>query len=532
MTDRDALYRAIIANPAEDTPRFVFADWLEEHDEPEHAEFIRIGCQLEANTPDHPDYAEWLTRQDELTCWLATHTEVEKLKFAAGLGVSDGEGWWRHTRRGFPRNLDFDGTHTSNTGTAAIRALAASLEKAFEKLPTRWLAVRFITNDQLAELLRQPVLSQLDALTLQLYADGEPNDEAAQLVAACPHLKNLRGFHVAFDFGEVGAEALSRSEYLQQLERFTLYHDWRVPTGKWFPNLRELTLVEGITAESFEQLCAHDPFSKLHTLHLSRWELPQSCWEAFAKSKSFPALTRLCLTRTHLGDGNMATLTGAKWFRPAHLDLDNCRMDNAGAEALAATPLLDSLRWLGLRNAGLTAKGVSAIASSKRVGNLRHLDLANNSVGARGLNAIATNPALRSLLVLNLSHALEGVVSPVHEASFLSRLNMPHLRSLSLRGRRFGAKVARLLTNPKFASLTRLDLGNCRLTDASVKALLEAPALQNLVELRLDGNDLKTGLEPLLDPSVMPRLGACYLHDNKLGGSLEEKLRARPGMKP
>src|SRR5262249_33177754 len=31
MTDRDALLRAIDANPEEDTPRLAFADWLDEH---------------------------------------------------------------------------------------------------------------------------------------------------------------------------------------------------------------------------------------------------------------------------------------------------------------------------------------------------------------------------------------------------------------------------------------------------------------------------------------------------------------------
>lgn len=36
-----AFLRAIAANPDDDTPRLVFADWLEEHGEPERAEFVR-----------------------------------------------------------------------------------------------------------------------------------------------------------------------------------------------------------------------------------------------------------------------------------------------------------------------------------------------------------------------------------------------------------------------------------------------------------------------------------------------------------
>jgi uncharacterized protein (TIGR02996 family) len=41
-----ALLAAIHAEPREDTPRLVYADWLQEHGEPEYAEFIRLQCRL------------------------------------------------------------------------------------------------------------------------------------------------------------------------------------------------------------------------------------------------------------------------------------------------------------------------------------------------------------------------------------------------------------------------------------------------------------------------------------------------------
>lgn len=46
MTDREALIRAICDEPMEDTPRLAFADWLEENEEPERAEFIRLQITL------------------------------------------------------------------------------------------------------------------------------------------------------------------------------------------------------------------------------------------------------------------------------------------------------------------------------------------------------------------------------------------------------------------------------------------------------------------------------------------------------
>lgn len=45
VSDRDALLAMILAHPAEDTPRLVYADWLEENDQPERAEFIRVQIQ-------------------------------------------------------------------------------------------------------------------------------------------------------------------------------------------------------------------------------------------------------------------------------------------------------------------------------------------------------------------------------------------------------------------------------------------------------------------------------------------------------
>lgn len=46
------LLRAIIAQPAEDTPRLVYADYLDENGEPERAEFIRIDVERHRRWPN------------------------------------------------------------------------------------------------------------------------------------------------------------------------------------------------------------------------------------------------------------------------------------------------------------------------------------------------------------------------------------------------------------------------------------------------------------------------------------------------
>lgn len=57
MTEGDMLLRAVLASPEDDTPRLVYADWLEENDRGKQAEYIRemVAC-------DSGDYREQRAR--------------------------------------------------------------------------------------------------------------------------------------------------------------------------------------------------------------------------------------------------------------------------------------------------------------------------------------------------------------------------------------------------------------------------------------------------------------------------------------
>jgi uncharacterized protein (TIGR02996 family) len=61
MTERDALLRAILCEPTDDTVRLVYADWLDENGEPERAEFVRVQVELaklDCSEPDCERYAD------------------------------------------------------------------------------------------------------------------------------------------------------------------------------------------------------------------------------------------------------------------------------------------------------------------------------------------------------------------------------------------------------------------------------------------------------------------------------------------
>ena len=60
-TDEQSFLAAIYAAPDDDTPRLVFADWLQENGDEPRAEFIRIQCELERLYPGYgfpPEHEE------------------------------------------------------------------------------------------------------------------------------------------------------------------------------------------------------------------------------------------------------------------------------------------------------------------------------------------------------------------------------------------------------------------------------------------------------------------------------------------
>lgn len=54
MDSLEPFLRAIFASPADDLPRLVFADWLDEHDQPDWAACIRVGCERAGLPDDDP----------------------------------------------------------------------------------------------------------------------------------------------------------------------------------------------------------------------------------------------------------------------------------------------------------------------------------------------------------------------------------------------------------------------------------------------------------------------------------------------
>jgi uncharacterized protein (TIGR02996 family) len=75
VSDAQAFLAAIRASPADDLPRLVYADWLDEHGQPERAEFIRVGCELANGSGWHSSPAKLaaLARLTDRAAELSRH---------------------------------------------------------------------------------------------------------------------------------------------------------------------------------------------------------------------------------------------------------------------------------------------------------------------------------------------------------------------------------------------------------------------------------------------------------------------------
>jgi uncharacterized protein (TIGR02996 family) len=94
MNDADALLRAIFDAPDDDAPRLVYADWLDEHGQPNHARFIRLQIATHGMSLDLPENARWKHELEQAwerckQSWgaLAEDLKLEILQFRRGFPI-------------------------------------------------------------------------------------------------------------------------------------------------------------------------------------------------------------------------------------------------------------------------------------------------------------------------------------------------------------------------------------------------------------------------------------------------------------
>ena len=193
MSDRLTFLRAIRASPDDDTVRLVFADWLDEHDDP-LGEFIRVQIELEPIRfrIDNPRAVELHAREDEL---LRKHRDE-----------------WIGDAANFPNPADFGPVFRRGLPDYACLSLDTFLahgEALFTAFPTlREVALYGLAN-RCSELTLCPLLAKLDTLEI---ADWPTEDDAISL-SVSPHLDRISRFKLW-----VGGELYFLRELVKQAD--------------------------------------------------------------------------------------------------------------------------------------------------------------------------------------------------------------------------------------------------------------------------------------------------------------------------
>jgi uncharacterized protein (TIGR02996 family) len=170
----EALFRAVCENPADDTPRLAYADWLDDHGDATRAEFIRLQCEASHLCPAYSTPTAARNRASQLLKEFGDRWYDE-------LPEIPGVEWGGMFVRGF---IDRAQTH-------ALDEVTATLAAAFAATPLRYLTVSSLRPGQLRELLAFPLLSRL----VNLHLPGTQGREEARLLTE----GRLRFPHVEID---------------------------------------------------------------------------------------------------------------------------------------------------------------------------------------------------------------------------------------------------------------------------------------------------------------------------------------------
>jgi uncharacterized protein (TIGR02996 family) len=204
MNERQAFIRAILEDPDDDLHRLVCADWLDEHGDPDRADFIRAQVELARLDRRDPRRGPLETRAQQLLHrhgprWLAAIQPD-----AWGLPPFE---------RGFPRELALISQTQAEDfieRADAVFAVEPIIELGIAYGPQRAEA------EQLVRLAGVRQLEWLRRLSLNGSTEQASSDPGLEVLLASPYLLRLRTLHVdTFPLGM--ARAMSRSPMLASL---------------------------------------------------------------------------------------------------------------------------------------------------------------------------------------------------------------------------------------------------------------------------------------------------------------------------
>ncbi len=444
MSDEQSLREAIWDNFDDDTPRLIYADWLEENGDPDRAEFIRIQCAIAQGESCTPGYRQLVERETEILKereaeWVARSPKGFNTKFVRGflsldfrrpdyLLYKETDDWWsRHEKL----------------------VQEATLWKA-----DYWSGV----ENHLGQVPESPLLGKFPSVVLRRMED----EHVARVV---PRLRP-RKLVVGVEHYGITNEGLSSMRELTQLRFLELFNldswtsfeinDAGLNFLEFLPNLRSLTIggkcgIQGLNGSGL----AHLP----ETEHFRELKLKGTMRQALKSIRHLRSLRTLSLQGTGK-DGDLRHLKECRAI--AQLDL-KLEWAPRGLTHLNELPSLTKLRLRSYKVTGKTNAGFSRL----EVPGLQELDMDVAAVEGAGWKHLTTFPRLQKLRLWSC-HVTES------EMPLLG--SMSELRWLDLTMNRLTDESLQHLV-----PLTNLEVAKLSCTgvsDAAVEHLLKLPNLK------------------------------------------------------
>jgi uncharacterized protein (TIGR02996 family) len=521
MNTKDAILAQIIDEPGDDLPRMVFADWCDDHGDPDRADFIRAQLRLAKMPAWHPERLDLEERSLDL---LAAH----RAEWLAHLPP-----WARKMHPDFRRGF----VGAVNTGPDQFERQADELASI---MPLE--AVRLIGADYRGQLGGVEALNRVRELNLtqmvlspvaQQAFFGSPRPGLRVLhgtfPAMCsgwPGLGHLDTLHYRGSrFTEEGARGLLDSPGVENLAALELESQAggmeenspglsndmldALAGCRRLKGLRRLVLTLGVAGEA-ERLAAADwPGLEEFRLHIAIGKRYRVEDRGLLRAPWMPALRSLSFGIPGAAD----SLADAQPGRLASLSLSGAEADGIralcrggrlagltrlhlwcdvqeGDEAGLLNDLLDlpALTDLALHLEPPRRRQAGPLASHPGAARLRSLAPARFRLGPEGAAELARSPHLRpARLDLSDNHIGDRGLEDLLRADWL-----PSLRELRLGGNDIGdASVRALAACPGLSRLRVLDLLFSRVTEAGALTLARSPHLGRLLHLSLDSNDFE-----------------------------------------
>jgi uncharacterized protein (TIGR02996 family) len=373
MTD-EAFLKDIVESPDDDTPRLIYADWLEDHGNADRAEFIR--AQVELAQPPAP---RTRTRRQQME------------RRVKALWKQHGADWAKQPGGGSDKLECWERGFCAHHSARDLATLTAELPRRLTEAPIQHAHIWSTGREDIAPLVAWPLLSRLRSLQLfakSAYGKEETligDTEIATLIQ-CPYLTRLESLDLTQH--QVGAEGLRLLGHASAL-----------------PALRDLLMYGNRwTDECVKVLCDSPLASRLRKLHAGGGRV-----EDFLTSE---ATRYLANTRA------LANLRV--------LNLDNTSIGDAGVRHIARAKHFSGLTELWLHECTIRDGGVKAIANSPHLANLEVLDLTSNwTVGHAGAVALIESPYLKKIRYLDLwrCEGIRGMDERKLRQRFRSRVN-------------------------------------------------------------------------------------------------------------